>query len=308
MTYTIVEVTPDTPEWLEERRRSVGASEVAAVMGMSQWATAMDVYQSKHGIDKPFDPLISLVGHEDERTMHRWLVELSGLQPDLSLGFMARSTEHSFVHATPDRMWGEIPVQMKTAHEFMSHHWDEGIPTEYRVQVQAEMFVLGAPRALLVVRIGARDFRAIWEPRDDRFIDEHMIPALESFWQGVQEGRPPAPANLAENAARFPTVQGKEIEASETALEAIDRRAVLLSDIQSMKAEADALQLVIANYMEDADTLTHEGRRVLTYKTQAGRASFDAKQFKADHPDLAATYTKQGAPFKVMRTIKEKQK
>ena len=118
----------------------------------------------------------------------------------------------------------------------------------------------------------------------------------------------PMDETLAENAERFPTEPGKEIEASEMAMEAVDRRSVLLSDMQAMKAEADALQLVIANYMEDADTLTYEGRRVLTYKTQAGRASFDAKRFKADHPDLAATYTKQGAPFKVMRTIKEKNK
>ena len=59
--------------------------------------------------------------------------------------------------------------------------------------------------------------------------------------------------------------------------------------------------------MEDADTLTHEGRKVLTYKSQAGRQSFDARAFKDDHPELAAQYTKQGAPFKVMRTVKTKE-
>lgn len=310
MTFTRVDVVSDTPEWEQERRASVGASEVAAVMGLSPYNTALDVFKHKHGIDRDFDPLLSFVGHASEPIMHEWVERYSGVDVKLEQEFMARSERWPFLHASFDRVSSDpfTTWQFKTAHFYAGHHWDEGIPTDIRIQVQAEMAVAGTQRAAVVVWIGGREFRLFWEPRDDRFINEHMIPALEAFWQGVQEGRPPAPANLAENAARFPTVQGKEIEASETALEAIDRRAVLLSDIQSMKAEADALQLVIANYMEDADTLTHEGRRVLTYKTQAGRSSFDAKQLKADHPDLAAAYTKQGAPFKVMRTVKPKEK
>ena len=310
MTFTRVDVVSDTPEWEQERRASVGASEVAAVMGLSPYNTALDVFKHKHGIDRDFDPLLSFVGHASEPIMHEWVERYSGVDVKLEQEFMARSERWPFLHASFDRVSSDpfTTWQFKTAHFYAGHHWDEGIPTDIRIQVQAEMAVAGTQRAAVVVWIGGREFRLFWEPRDDRFINEHMIPALEAFWQGVQEGRPPAPANLAENAARFPTVQGKEIEASETALEAIDRRAVLLSDIQSMKAEADALQLVIANYMEDADTLTHEGRRVLTYKTQAGRSSFDAKQLKADHPELAAAYTKQGAPFKVMRTIKPKEK
>ncbi|MTE24864.1 YqaJ viral recombinase family protein [Microbacterium sp. ZXX196] len=307
MTYTVVDVTPDTEEWLRERQSSVGASEVAAVMGLDPWQTPLDVYKSKQGVGHDIDPLLAWLGHKDEPTISEWIDRFSGLGLTLTDGFMARSIEHPMFHASFDRWADGIPVQLKTAHEYTSHKWDEGIPTQYRVQVQAEMLVSGAPRALLVVRIGARDFRAIWEPRDDRFIREHMIPAVESFWHdNVQAGVPPVPSTLAENAEVFPTEAGREVEASEVALEAVDRRAVLLSDIKEQKAEADALQLVIANYMGTAEALTHEGRRVLTYKTQAGRQSFDAKAFREDHPDLAAEYTKQGADFKVMRLVKTK--
>lgn len=308
VTYDVVNVTPDTDEWLAERRASVGASEVAAVMGLSKWATALDVYKSKHGIDRPFDPLIALVGHEDERTMSRWLEELSGLKPKLESGFMARSKEFPFIHATPDRLWDGIPVQLKTAHEFTSHHWDEGIPVEYRVQVQAEMLVLGAPKALLVVRIGARDFRAIWEARDNRFIHDHMIPALATFWENLQNGVAPAPANMAEVAEAWPDEAG-EMEAPESTLEAIEKRAFLLASAKEMTEEADAIKQAIGEYMlgEGVDTLTHEGRKLLTFKKQKGRVSFNAAQLKKDHPELAAAYTTQGADYMVMRTIKAKE-
>ena len=310
MSYNIVNVTPDTDEWLEERRKSVGASEVAAVMGMSQWATPLDVYRSKHGVDKPFDPLLALVGHMDEAVMARWLVELSGLGPmQLSPGFMARSTEFPFIHATPDRMWGDIPVQLKTAHEFVSHKWDEGIPNEYRVQVQTEMLVTGAPRALLVVRIGSRDFRAIWEPRDDRFIREHLIPQVAAFWRDhVAAGVPPEPSTVAELTEQWHD-SGEAMEAPDELQERIEQRAFLLATAKEAEEDARKIQVELGTFMLDnnVERFTVGGKTLLTYKRQDGRNTFDQKRLREDHPDLAAAYTTQGAPFMVMRTYKPKE-
>lgn len=308
MGYEVIEVVPDTDAWLDERRKSVGASEVAAVMGLSQWATPLDVYKSKHGVDRPFDPLIALVGHMDEAVMSRWLVELSGLDPVLSDGFMARSTKYPFLHATPDRMWDGIPVQLKTAHEYTSHKWDEGIPTEYRIQVQAEMLVLGAPKALLVVRIGARDFRAIWEPRDDLFIESHMVPALTEFWQHVTDGVEPPPSTVAEITDKWHD-SGEEMEAPEELQTRIEQRAFLLATAKEAEEDAKKIQLELGAFMleHNVERFTVHGKTLLTYKRQNGRASFDQKRLREDHPDLALEYTNQGAPFLVMRTYKPKE-
>jgi putative phage-type endonuclease len=306
--FSIVEVAPDTPEWLEERRNSVGASEIAAVMGLSPYATPLDVYKSKHGVDREFDPLLSFIGHESETIIHRWVEQFSGLSVELQPGFIARNpTAHPYLHATFDRI-SDRPFttwQFKTAHHYAGHHWDEGIPVDIRVQVQGEMVVAGTDRAAVVVWIGGREFRLFWEARDNRFINEQLLPAITEFQRMVESGTPPEPATLAENAELYPSVD-REVEASDAAMEAVERRAVLLSDIQAQQEEADALKLVIANYMGDADTLTYQGRRVLTHKSQAGRPGFDQAAFKKVHPDLHARFTRQGAPFKVMRTLKEK--
>lgn len=306
MTYKVVNVTPDTNEWLEERRKSVGASEVAAVMGMSQWATPLDVYKSKKGVDRPFDPLIALLGHEAERTLSRWLVELSGLNPTLEAGFMARSVEYPFIHATPDRMWDGVPVQIKTAHEFTSHKWDEGIPDEYRVQVQTEMLVTGAPRALVVVQIGARDVRAIWESRDDRFIAEHLVPTVHTFWHDhVLADDPPPVSTIAE--VNEIATEDALIELSESAFETFERITVLNSDIQAQEKERDALKVALAQYVGTADTLTYGGQKVATWKQQKGRVGFDKEGFGLDHPHLLAKYTTIGQPFRVLRRSKTKE-
>lgn len=307
--FEVVDVVPDTPEWLEERRKSVGASEVAAVMGLSQWATPLDVYKSKLGVDRAFDPLLSFVGHESEPIIHKWVEIYSGTNTDLEHGFMARSTIVPTLHASFDRVSHDpfLTWQFKTAHQYAGHHWDEGIPTEYRVQVQAEMLVAGTDRAAVVVWIGGREFRLFWEPRDNRFIDEQMVPALAEFWAHVDAGEPPAPHTVAEIPEVYPG-DGTYLELPENAFDALERITVLNSDIKAQEEERDALKVVLAEFVGNAETLLHDGRPVATWKTQKGRQAFDACAFKDDHPDLAAAYTTQGAPFKVLRRLKEKSK
>jgi putative phage-type endonuclease len=308
MSYTLVDVEPDTPAWEEERRLSVGASEAAAVLGLSPYTTALDVYKQKQGIDKHFDPVLSFIGHQSEAIIHAWVERFSGVDVELMPGFMARSAGHPFVHASFDRV-SVMPFttwQFKTAHHYAGHHWDEGIPVDIRVQVQTEMLVAGTDRAAVVVWIGGREFRLFWEPRDEKFIQEQLIPQLTVFWDNTRQGVPPKPANLAEVATVWPSEE-REIEASDLALEAVERRTVLLADIQAQQAEADALKLVIAEYMEHADTLTHGGRRILTFKSQKGRTSFDRAALEVDHPEIVAKYTSIGAPFKVMRAVKTKE-
>lgn len=308
--YELVPVTPDTPEWEEERRNSVGASEVAAVMGLSAYGqTPLDVYKSKLGVDRPFDPVLGFIGHASEPIMHEWVERFSGLDVSLQPGFMARSIEWPFLHASFDRV-AQHPFttfQMKTAHAFAGHHWDEGIPTDIRVQVQAEMAVAGTPRAAVVVWIGGREFRLFWEPRDDRFINEHLIPAVEEFWDAhVRAQVAPEPSTVAEVNA-VPTERDVPVELSDSAYEALERITVLNSDIKAQEAERDALKVALAQYTGTADTLMRDGVKVATWRQQKGRVGFDKDGFGADYPHLLAKYTTQGAPFRVLRRIKPKE-
>jgi putative phage-type endonuclease len=308
--YDVVDVTPDTPEWEAERRNSVGASEVAAVMGLSRFNTALDVYKHKQGIDNQFDPVLAFIGHQSEPIMHAWVEQFSGVNVKLEPGFMARSTEARRLHASFDRVSYDpfTTWQFKTAHQYSGHHWDEGIPTDIRVQVQAEMFVAGTQKAAVVVWIGGREFRLFWEPRDEQFIQQHMLPAVREFWPRVEAGDPPAPSTLGEVVEVYPTEPGTSVDLPENAFEVLERITVLNSDISAQEKERDALKVALSEYVQAAETLTYQGQRVATWKTQAGRPSFDKRAFEALHPDLAATFTTQGSPFKVLRRLKERTK
>lgn len=309
-TFEKIDVTPDTPAWEQERRGSVGASEVAAVMGMSSYGvTPLDVYKHKHGVDRHFDPLLAWIGHQSEPIIEAWVHEFSGVDVNLQPGFMARSVEHPYLHASFDRVSAGpfLTWQFKTAHHYTGHHWDEGIPTDIRVQVQSEMAVAGTSRAAVVVWIGGREFRLFWEPRDDRFIDEHLIPTVREFWDtNVRAQVPPPVSSIAEvNALPTETV---ETELSSEAFDVLERITVLNSDIDAQSKERDALKVVLAQYTGTADTLTFEGRKVATWRQQKGRVGFDKEGLRADHPHLVAKYTTQGAPFRVLRRTKEQSK
>ena len=47
---TALAVTPNTPEWLEERRKHVGASDAPAILGLTPgWRTGREVAKEKLG-------------------------------------------------------------------------------------------------------------------------------------------------------------------------------------------------------------------------------------------------------------------
>lgn len=307
--YVKVDVTPDTPEWERERRLSVGASEAAAVLGLSSYNTPLDVYKHKLGVDKPFDELLSFIGHESEHIIHKWVEEFSGVDVTLHPGFMARSVEWPWLHASFDRVSSHpfLTWQFKTASAFVGHVWDEGVPDEIRVQVQAEMAVAGTPRAAVVVWIGGREFRLFWEPRDDRFIREHLVPTTRDFWDAnVRAQVPPPPSTIREvNAA--PT-EAREVSLSDEAFDVLERITVLNSDIAAQTEERDALKVALEAYTQGGDTLTYRGERVATWRLQKGRAGFNLRDFRAEHPALAAAFTTQGEPFRVLRRTKKEKK
>lgn len=306
--YERLEVTPNTPEWYEVRRTGLGATDSAAILGLAKWSTPLDVYRSKMGIERDFDPMLSWIGHNLEPVIGKWIDDFAPEIGKQLPGFAARSVLAPHLLATPDSVTVDgIPIEKKTSMEFMRSDWADGVPLYYQVQSQQQQFVLGAPYGWLVVFHGGRDFEVFRVDRDDDFIENHLIPKTRDFWEShVLAKVAPEPSTLGEVAEVWPS-ESRAIVGSELVLEVADQRAVILSDIRAMQEQADALTLAIAQYMETADTLTRDdGTPVLTYKTQQGRESVSVADLRREAPELAEALVRRGEPFKVMRTIKEK--
>lgn len=164
----------------------------------------------------------------------------------------------------------------------------------------------GTPRAAVVVWIGGRETRLYWEPRDDRFIREHLVPAAMSMWDGNVRAKVEPPVSTLAEVNAIVTEQ-VEIELSDQAFDTLERITVLNSDIQAQEAERDQLKVALGQYVGAADTLTRDGVKVATWRQQKGRAGFDLKGFREAYPDLAQEFTTIGAPFRVLRPTKTKE-
>jgi hypothetical protein len=78
-----------------------------------------------------------------------------------------------------------------------------------------------------------------------------------------------------------------------------------LADARDLKRQAEQIEQAakdhIARTMLDAEIATFDGRKVLTWREQAGRSSLDVARLRAAHPELVAEFTTQGSPSRVMR-------
>lgn len=296
--YEVVDVVPDSPAWEAARLHSLGASEVPAVLGVSPYATRLDVYRAKFGDPRPLDPELAFIGHAEELTVGRWLRKF---HPELGVirrGYMARSTIVPWLHASFDRFvlrrgaW--TPVQIKTAHQFAGDDWVDGVPLAVQVQVQTELLVHGGDLGWVVAFVGGRRFHLHPVERDQAFIDEVLIPDTEAFWRDhVQAQVPPDPSSTAE-AARHWRGEGGIIEADEELVALWEQLGFAQNVKSAAEAEVDRLKLALQLRMRESTELVDDaGRTLVTWRAKRGATRVDLDRLRADHPDLIADYLVQ---------------
>ncbi len=275
--YVVVDTIPDSDEWREERRRSIGASDVPNVLNLpGSFGTPLEVFRSKMGVDKEFDAEQMDIGHWCEAVMGQWLVKYHPEIGVITSGFMARSTISPHIHATFDRMADGVPVQMKTVHYAQGQKWELDPPLAVQAQVQTEMFVSGHRWQWVAAFIGGKRFELYRVERDQRFIDR-MVPRVERFWdEHVAVKVEPEPVTTKE-AANLWVADGSVFEVPPADWEAIggvwERYRELQFEGKSVADDMEAIKLPLQVAMGAAEIMTINRQPVFTWKpTKTGRA------------------------------------
>lgn len=143
--------TPGSPEWL----RYMTASKISAVMGTSPWDSPFSMWHRMAGHLPPVDLTDAMeYGNAMEGAILQWLA--GKLDLDLTGPEWITHPHHPRFAATPDALHQDgtcwVPVEAKTARD--AWEWgpsgsDGPIPAGYYDQVQWQMFVMGAPYALI---------------------------------------------------------------------------------------------------------------------------------------------------------------
>jgi putative phage-type endonuclease len=326
-------VTTDTgrTEWLAWRQEGIGASDVAAILGLSPWASPWSVWADKCGLLPPEpDNEAMAAGRWLEAAIGPWFTHETGLhvageQTWCTHGEYAhhRCTVDGFVFdLDKPHVWEtddpRIALNARTARDYTfsqalgdfevkvtgpGRRWDEVPPPHYQSQGQWQMHVTGLPRVWFAVLMGRRlDIHELARDQDD--ID-YMVERVDAFWADhVLTGTPPATdghdATLRALAAVHPDhTPGLSVEADD----ALRTEITLWRQAKANKRTAEKLEKQAAAAMQaalgEAEELTIDGQRVASWRTQSARR-LDGKALAAARPEIAAEFTREST-YRVLR-------
>lgn len=189
-------------EWLKARRSCIGASDAAAVCGMSAatWgATALQVYLDKLGLLPEQETNIAMrMGIALEPLLSELYSETTGkaliIPPQ-----MQRHKDFPWIGCNPDRYCKDEArnVQLKVSYANSDEWGDPGtdqVPEYYLIQISHEMAVTGLPITDLAVLFKHSNTFAIYTiPRNEELIAT-IVEIETEFWQEhVLKQIPPDP-------------------------------------------------------------------------------------------------------------------
>ena len=309
-------------EWLQLRQSGIGGSDIAAIIGVSPYATAYDIYQSKTQPVNEETSEFAYWGTVLEDTVAREFSKRSGLKIQ-NVNFLMRHPEHRWAIANIDRaiinpaIKGNVRfkdgklttdqiVEIKTASEYVGKNWgseeSDEVPDQYQCQAQWYMGVTDTQVCHMAVLIGGNKYRQYKIERHQDFID-YLFEAAESFWtNNVLAGVEPDATTLQNAKDKYPRHNPDttlDVELDSEAAKAFEHYETLKAQEKEVKAALELAQTDLICQIQNNETLAIDGEVVATYKVQVSNR-FNSSQFKKDMPELAEKYIKQ-SESRVMR-------
>lgn len=303
----------DRQEWLTQRRRGIGGSDAAAILGLNPWASPFDVYLDKLGLSDPKpDTEAMRQGRDLEEYVARRFVEATGKEVKKEPRIL-QHPEHEWMLANVDRLVvGEnAGLECKTTSTLNIKPFRRGeYPPQYYVQCMHYMAVTGAERWYLAVLVLGREFHVFEIERDEDEISA-LIEAERQFWfEHVIKKVPPAPdgkpATTEALKQMFPGRDDLEAVVLTDDEEKIERYLELQNKIKDLEKEAEKLKQEICLALGDAQIgITRD--YVVEWKVRA-RQSLDTKRLQKEQPDIYMKYLRPATTYRVFNIKGGKQK
>jgi putative phage-type endonuclease len=274
----------DRAEWLAERRKGLGGSDMAAILGLSPWRTAVDVWMDKtgKGEDQPETPamrwgtlLEDLVAKEYAEKMNVSVTRVNQMLKNPSMPFLIGNIDRavSEIGKRPvvnGEFRTERILECKTSRTFSNSDWGpemtDEIPVYYMTQVLHYLGLTGTEICDVACLFDGRDFK-VYRVRKDMELINRMWEKAARFWEDhVLKDTPPDPVSASDVSTLFPRSSAKAIEASGEVAEAARKAEAIKNHIKDLEAQLEAEESKVKLFMLDNDALTIEGKTVLTWK------------------------------------------
>jgi predicted phage-related endonuclease len=192
-------------EWLEARRNSIQASDVAAILGYDKRRGPISVYEAKvTGYSQDDNDWLKF-GREVEGAIANLYADRTGREvSDLGATHITMHRDIPWLGATIDRVStkeGQIlngPVELKHVGDFSRpDEWAADPPLVHQIQNQIQISCANGTWGCIAGMFPGCQLAYHDQERNDSFL-ETIMPELEAFWQCVQTKTPPDTDGLAE--------------------------------------------------------------------------------------------------------------
>lgn len=265
-------------EWLAERGKGIGASEVGAIIGVSPFDTPFSIFLKKTGQVTPEpENEAMLMGHLlEEAVAKRWEMATGEKVIKASAAdIIYVHPEYDFMRATPDRIvrGRKKLLECKTT---ITDIDPEDIPAHWVAQVQFQMYVTGIHDCDLAYLVKGRFFGYVNIHYDEEFA-EFIAEKVKEFWnENVLGGKEPDAISVSDFDYKG-SEPGKTLEADDKALAEVISLRKLNKVLNEEETEANRLKDGIKLYMGDAESLVFDGNVIATWKTGARGRAFRLK-------------------------------
>ncbi len=298
-------------DFTHNRTNFLGGSDIGAVLGVSKYRSAMEVWLEKTG---------KKVDCRDSFALRFGSFAESFIADEYTLltGETLVDHPHGLIHPTHSFCVGHIDrfilenqesplfksdgalnvkklLECKTANHYSQGDWGEpgsdAIPLPYLCQCLWYLGITNLAEIDVAVLLGGSDLR-IYTITRDLELESLMFEKAAFFWtEHVQKDIPPKPQSMDDCQALFQRAcVGKSIEANHETLALVRQLKTLEAQAQEEKEQIDQIKQTLMETMADAEVLTYLGKPLITWKAPKPSYRIDTKRLGIEHPELIKAY------------------
>lgn len=305
-------------EWLDIRVGGVGGSDVAAILGLSPWRSALQLFWEKvhpETVSKE-QSQIQKMGHKLEPVIAELFQEEHPEWTITDLNSMVVG-DNPWELANVDRLIefedGTTGIlEIKTTSAYNKSDWkDDEVPEYYLTQLQWYMGILGVKVGWFACLIGGQEYVET-EVEFDEEIFTMLQERVKSFWNNHVLSLTPPPVTTPKD--------GEYIGSIYPASSVIDNKeSPAFLNIEDILVELDLIKQEKKN-LDDRDAFlkgkvkeslkNYSCGETLRYKVKwnvsKGSSSIDTKLLKETRPDVYQQYLKVSEPIRRLTITKKK--
>ena len=279
-------------EWLEHRRKRIGGSDAASIIGMNSYSSPYTVWADKLGKLPPKEDNEAMrIGRDLEDYVAKRFTEETGKKVRRENNILI-NPDIPFAHANVDRMivGEDAGFEAKTTSILNLKKFKNGeYPENYYVQCVHYLMVTGCKKWYLGVLVLGVEFKRFEIERDEAEI-EALRKSEEEFWEYVKAGEAPM-ADGSDSTSEtlktiYPESNGETVSlmAYENDLQQYMTLSSLLDDVKKQKEEVANR---IKAFMQEASK--GESTKYKVTWPSSIRSTFDHKRFAEDNPGIDLT-------------------